>query len=142
MAKKLILLLLLIPIIVMICLFAATKTISNLVDVPVPGIEIVDATVLDNQGQIYLNLDDPNDIYTLEYVIHPTGAKNKMINVTSEAVSGKDFADLEFEQTDGKVIIKPKSAGSAKVYLTTVEGGFKASVMVHVESTALKSIVI
>ena len=140
MAKKLILLLLLIPIIVMICLFAATKTISNLVDVPVTGIEIIDATVLDNQGQIYLNLDDPNDSYTLEYVVHPTGAKNKKINVSSEAVPGKDFAELEFEQSDSKVKIKPKSAGSAKVYLATVEGGFKASVMVHVESTALKSI--
>ena len=52
MAKKLILLLLIIPIVVMILLFAATKTVSNLVDVPVTGIEIIGTDEF-----VYLDMD-------------------------------------------------------------------------------------
>ena len=134
MAKKLIFLLLLIPIIVMICLFAATKTISNLVDVSVTGLEIVDTS-----SHIYLDLDK-GETYTLSYAVYPTNAKNKDITVSSEAVEGKNLAVLDFSINDSEVKITPKTAGSAKVYLTTVDGGFKDSVLVHVESTALQSI--
>lgn len=134
MAKKLILLLLLIPIIIMICLFAATKTISNLVDVPVSGIEIVDTN-----SHIYLDLDK-GETYSLECAVYPTNAKNKNITVSTEAVDGKNLAALDFTVQDNSVKITPKTAGSAKVYLTTIDGGFKDSVMLHVESTALKSI--
>ena len=128
MAKKLILLLLIIPIIVMISLFAATKTISIIVDVPVSGISISDAG-----SHIYLNMDN-NDTHSLEYTVYPTNAKNKDISATAEPVSGKDTAKLDLVVEDGMVKIIPKSVGSARVYLTTAEGGYRASVTVHVES--------
>ena len=128
MAKKLILLLLLIPIIVMISLFAATKTISIIVDVPVSGISVSDAG-----SHIYLNMDN-DETHSLEYTVYPTNAKNKEISATTESVSGKNTAELDFTVEDGKVKITPKSIGSAKVYLTTAEGGYRASVTVHVES--------
>ena len=71
MAKKLILLLLLIPIVVMILLFAATQTVSNLVEVPVTGIEIIG-----DESFVYLDMDK-NETYSLEYAVYPTTAKNK-----------------------------------------------------------------
>jgi len=134
MAKKLILLLLLIPVIVMISLFAATKTISIMVDVPVSGISVNEADT-----HLYLNLDK-EETHTLDYTVYPTNAKNKTVTATSEPVKDKSEAKLDFELADGKVTIKPKSPGSATVYLTTADGGYRKSVTVHVKSTAITGI--
>lgn len=134
MAKKLILLTLLIPIIVMISLFAATKTISVMMDIPVSGIAISNS-----QSHLYLDMDK-NETHSLEYTVYPTNAKNKAVSVSTERVDGSDLAEFDFQLTDNKINITPKSAGSARVYLTTSEGAYRASVTVHVESTALKSI--
>jgi len=119
---------LLIPLIVMISLFAATKTISIMVDVPVSGI-----TMSDSGAQLYLDMDK-NETHSLEYTVYPTNAKNKTVSATAESVNGKELASLDFDISEGKVNIIPKSAGSARVFLTTNEGGYRASVTVHVES--------
>ena len=128
MAKKLILLLLLVPIIVMISLFAATKTISIMVEVPVSGI-----TVSEAGSFIYLDMDK-KETHSLEYTVYPINAQNKEITATAEPIKGKPTAELDFALEDGKVSITPKSAGSTNVCLTTKEGGYSASITVHVES--------
>lgn len=134
MAKKMILLLLIIPIVVMILLFAATETLSNLVPVPVSKIEIIG-----EERHVYLNIDK-GETHSLEYAVYPTTAKNKKVSVSTEAIEGKNLAELSFEVGDGNVTIIPQSVGSAKVILTTVDGGFQDSIAVHVDSTMLKSI--
>ncbi len=135
MAKKLILLLLIIPIVVMILLFAATQTLSNLVEVPVTGIEIIGTDEF-----VYLDVDK-EESYTLEYTIYPTTAKNKNISVSAEAFNERPVPEFDFITTeDGKVTIIPKSAGAARVVLTTVSGGFRDSIVVFADSTKLKGI--
>lgn len=134
MAKKLILLLLLIPIVVMILLFAATQTVSNLVEVPVTGIEVIG-----EESFAYLDMDK-GESYSLEYAIYPTTAKNKNVSISTEAVGNEHLAEFDFEMEDGKVILKPLSAGAAKIILTTVSGGFKDSIIVYVESQKLQAI--
>ncbi len=134
MAKKLILLLLLIPIVVMILLFAATQTVSNLVEVPVTGIEIIG-----DESFVYLDMDK-NETYSLEYAVYPTTAKNKNVSVSTEAIENENLANFDLDIQDGKVTLIPLSAGAAKVTLTTVNGGFKDSIIVYVESTRLQAI--
>ena len=135
MAKKLILLLLIIPIVVMILLFAASQTVANLVDVRVEGIEITGDKI------IYLYMDKGETSYTLEYTVYPTGAKNKGVYVGVEAYGDAPVAEFDFNmEEEGKVVITPLSAGSAKLTLTTIERGFPASVVIHVISTKLQSI--
>lgn len=134
MAKKLILLLLLIPIVVMILLFAATQTVSNLVDIPVTGIEIIG-----EESFVYLDMDK-SETYSLEYAVYPTTAKNKNVSISTEAVGNEHLAEFDFEMTDGKVILKPLSAGAAKIILTTVSGGFQDSIVVYVESTKVQEV--
>lgn len=135
MAKKLILLLLIIPIVVMILLFAATQTLSNLVEVPVTGIEIIGTDEF-----VYLDVDK-EESYTLEYTIYPTTAKNKDISVSAEAFNERPVPEFDFiTSEDGKVTIIPKSAGAARVVLTTVSGGFRDSIVVYADSTKLKGI--
>lgn len=134
MAKKLILLLLIIPIVVMILLFAATQTLSNLVEVPVTGIEIIGTDEF-----VYLDVDK-EESYTLEYTVYPTTAKNKDISVSAEAFNERPVPEFDFAVEDGKVTITPKSAGAARVVLTTVSGGFRDSIIVYADSTKLKGI--
>lgn len=135
MAKKLILLLLIIPIVVMLLLFATTQTLSNLVAVPVTGIEIIGTEEI-----VYLDVDK-EESYTLEYTVYPTTAKNKDISVSAEAFSERPIPEFDFiTDEDGKVTIIPKSAGAARVVLTTVSGGFRDSIVVYADSTKLKGI--
>ena len=116
MAKKLILLLLIIPIVVMILLFAATQTLSNLVEVPVTGIDIIGTDEF-----VYLDMDK-EETYTIEYAVYPTTAKNKNVSVSTEAFGDEPLASFDFTIEDGKVTVIPTSAGAARVVLTTVSG--------------------
>ena len=136
MTKKLILLTLLIPIIVMISLFVATKTISIVVDSPISGI-----TINNPESHIWLDLDK-NEKYTLDYTVYPTNAKEekKGISTSCKAVDGKELAEFDFKLSNGQVEVIPKSAGSATISLMTKEGGYHASVTVHVESKKLVKI--
>lgn len=134
MAKKLICLLLLIPIIVMISLFAVTKSVSIMVDVQVSGIRISDA-----DEHIYLN-KDRNETHSIDYTVYPINAKNKGVTVYTEPVLGKDKAEFDFEYTDGTINVKPTKAGSAKIYVSTDVGGFKQSLTVHVDSSEVSGI--
>lgn len=134
MAKKLILLILIIPIIVMIALFAFTKTVSLLIDTPVSDIKLVG-----NDTYTILNMD-LGHTYSLEYFIEPTTATNKAVSVTTGPNGDEPLAELEFIKSDGKVVIVPKSAGEAIVTVTTHDGGHSKNFTVTVESTKLKSI--
>ena len=134
MAKKLILLLLIIPIVVMILLFAATQTLSNLVEVPVTGIEIIGTDEF-----VYLDMDK-EETHLIEYTVYPTTAKNKDVSVSTEAFGVEPLAEFDFIQEDGKVTVVPKSAGAARIVLTTISGGFRDSVIVYADTTKLKAI--
>ena len=133
MAKKLICLLLIIPVIVMISLFAATKSISNMVDYPVSGISLSDET-------INLNLDK-EETYTLDYVVYPINAKNKAVSISSSAVPERNEAKFESELVeDGKVAIKPLSPGSVYINVTTLDGAHTGTVRMNVTSNAITGI--
>ena len=134
MAKKLILLLLIIPIVVMILLFAATQSLSNLVEVPVTGIDIIGTDEF-----VYLDMDK-EETYTIEYAVYPTTAKNKNVSVSTEAFGSEPLASFDFEIEDGKVTVVPTSAGAARVVLTTVSGGFRDSIVIYADSTKLQAI--
>ena len=113
----------------MFSLFAVTKTVSLAVKVPVTGIEIIGDDI------VYLDFDKEEQ-YEIEYAIYPTNAQNRDVTFSTEAIEGETLAELEFK--DGFIV--PKSAGMAKVYLTTVDGGFKDSIIVQVDATMLESI--
>ena len=66
----------------------------------------------------------------------PTNAKNKKVYFSTEKVGSSPLAELEF--VEGKIIAK--SCGKAKVYLTTVDGGYRDSFIVNVDSNKLHAI--
>jgi len=127
--KKLILLILVLPLFLLISIYTSTSSIGLNVKVPVSKIEVTDNNI------VYLNLDDKEKHY-VNYAVYPIAASNKQIVFTTEQIEGKNYAELEYK--NGYII--PKTVGSAKVYLTTVDGGFKDSFIVQVESINLQSI--
>lgn len=129
MAKKVLLLVLCLPIIIMICLFTTTDAVSLAIDIPVTGIEIVEDNI------VYLDLDE-EETYTVDYTVYPTNATKKDVAMSYEAVGDSRLAKLKFK--DGQII--PEAMGMAKVYLTTIDGGFKDSFIVQIDSNMLHEI--
>ncbi len=134
MAKKLILLMLALPLILMIVLFALTRTAGAAIDAPVTGIQIV------SEHTVYMSLDT-GETYTVEYAILPTSAKNRSIIVETTPVGDLPLATFVIDHSEeGRVLLKPTSSGACRVTLKTVDGNFSDSVTVFVDSTLLTSI--
>ena len=129
MNKKLILLILCLPLVLMLCLFSVTNTVSINVSIPVSKIVIFGDNV------VYIDLD-VNESYFVDYTVYPTNAKNKKVSVSTEQVGSSPLAELEY--VNGKIIAK--SCGKAKVSLTTIDGGHRDSFIVNVISNKLHSI--
>ncbi len=129
MNKKIILLVLILPLFLMVSLFAATRTLSLAVEVPVSGIEILGEKI------VYLDLDQ-DETYRVDYAVYPTNAKNRDVTFSTERVGESELCELLF--SDGEIV--PHTAGTAKVSLTTVDGGYTDSFIVEVSSSRLQSI--
>lgn len=141
MTKKLILLILALPLFLMIILFTATAGVSLAIPIPVTGIEIAGEDI------VYINMDNPNAGYKLEYTIYPTNVseENKKVTVTFESLptdeeTGEtpEVAVLEYNESTG--MLTPKKSGSVRVVVTTVDKGFTDSIIVVVETKELVSI--
>ncbi|MBQ7324101.1 MAG: Ig-like domain-containing protein [Clostridia bacterium] len=131
MNKKLILLMLALPLIIMLSLYTTASTVSLTVKVPVERVEIHSEEV------VYLDLD-LGETYDLEYTVYPTNAANKEVVFSTARVEGKPFATLEYDAESGKII--PSTCGMAEVTLTTMDGGFRDSFIVQVDSKSLESV--
>ena len=124
-----ILLILCLPLILMLTLYSATTAISIAVNVPVAGIDVL--------VEDFIELDlDRGESYEIEYIILPTEAKNKRVNITWEPIGNEPLADFT---VDGNKIT-PTSAGQAKVIVETVDGGYRDSLNVIVYSRMVKAI--
>lgn len=130
MNKKLILLILCLPLLLMLSLFSVSKTVQLAVSVPVSKIDILSDQI------VYLDLDNTEEKFFVEYVVYPTNAKNQNVKFHTEAVGASPLAEIEY--VDGYLVAK--SCGKAKVFLTTVDGGFRDSFVVEVTSSHLQSI--
>ena len=129
MTKKILLLVLFLPMIIMISLFTTTDAVSLAISIPVTGIEIVEDNI------VYLDLDQL-ETYKVDYTVYPTNASNAEVALSTEKVGDNRLAEVEFKE--GYLI--PKSIGMAKVYLSTIDGGFKDSFIIQVDSNMLQEI--
>lgn len=128
MAKKILILILALPLFLMISIFTTSNTVSSVISIPVTGLDIIGSNI------IYLDLDN-EEKYEVNYTVYPTNANQNVVFTTEEFGDSK-LADLEYR--DGYII--PKSVGAAKVFLTTVDGGYKDSFVVYVYSDTVQAI--
>ena len=135
MAKKLILLLLIIPIVVMIILFAASDAVANMVAVRVEKIEITN-----NPKRVTLDFDQ-NETFSFEYVVTPTGAKNKDVSIKLLEIGDQPKAEFIYDMQPGKITLTPTKVGAATIVVYSLDDDTrKDSFDVYVKTTKLQSI--
>ncbi len=140
MKKKVIALIMIIPLIFLITLFSVGTVASILGDIPVSGIKI---TTQNENG--FINLDiakynesEANVIYMTAQV-EPANAKNKDYSFKiEEAEEGVEIADVEVDEESGKLVLN--GTGKAKITAVSADKGYTDSVIVSVHSTKVLSI--
>lgn len=128
MKKKIIALIMIIPIVFLIALFSVGKAAGVYADIPVTGIQI---TTQNEDGFIDVDVADYDPIAFLAQV-QPVNARNQKYSLEISGVGGDEAPD-GFEIIDGKLHID--NVGKVKITAVSAEKGFKDSVIVSAYST-------
>lgn len=129
MKKKIIALIMIIPIVFLIALFSVGKAAGVYADIPVTGIQI---TTQNEDGFIDVDVADYEPIAFLAQV-QPVNARNQKYSLEISGVGGDEAPD-GFEIIDGKLRID-NVVGKVKITAISAEKGFKDSVVVTAYST-------
>lgn len=129
MKKKIIALIMIIPIVFLIALFSVGKAAGVYADIPVTGIQI---TTQNEDGFIDVDVADYDPIAFLAQV-QPVNARNQKYSFEISGVGGDEAPD-GFEIIDGKLHIE-NVVGKVKITAISAEKGFKDSVVVTAYST-------
>lgn len=133
MKKKIIALIMIIPIVFLIALFSVGKAAGVYADIPVTGIQI---TTQNEEGFIDVDVADYDPIAFLAQV-QPVNARNQKYSFEISGVGGDEAPD-GFEIIDGKLHID--NVGKVKITAISAEKGFKDSVIVSAYSTKVLNI--
>lgn len=128
MKKKIIALIMIIPIVFLIALFSVGKAAGVYADIPVTGIQI---TTQNEDGFIDVDVAKYDPIAFLAQV-QPVNARNQKYSFEISGVGGDEAPD-GFEIIDGKLYID--NVGKVKITAISAEKGFKDSVIVSAYST-------
>lgn len=134
MKKKIIALIMIIPIVFLIALFSVGKAAGVYADIPVTGIQI---TTQNEDGFIDVDVADYDPIAFLAQV-QPVNARNQKYSLEISGVGGDEAPD-GFEIIDGKLHID-NVVGKVKITAISAEKGFKDSVIVSAYSTKVLKI--
>lgn len=134
MKKKIIALIMIIPIVFLIALFSVGKAAGVYADIPVTGIQI---TTQNEDGFIDVDVAKYEPIAFLAQV-QPVNARNQKYSFEISGVGGDEAPD-GFEIIDGKLHID-NVVGKVKITAISAEKGFKDSVIVSAYSTKVLKI--
>lgn len=134
MKKKIIALIMIIPIVFLIALFSVGKVAGVYADIPVTGIQI---TTQNEYGFIDVDVADYDPIAFLAQV-QPVNARNQKYSFEISGVGGDEAPD-GFKIIDGKLHID-NVVGKVKITAISAEKGFKDSVIVSAYSTKVLKI--
>lgn len=134
MKKKIIALIMIIPIVFLIALFSVGKAAGVYADIPVTGIQI---TTQNEDGFIDVDVADYDPIAFLAQV-QPVNARNQKYSFEISGVGGDEAPD-GFKIIDGKLHIE-NVVGKVKITAISAEKGFKDSVIVSAYSTKVLKI--
>lgn len=134
MKKKIIALIMIIPIVFLIALFSVGKAAGVYADIPVTGIQI---TTQNEGGFIDVDVAKYEPIAFLAQV-QPVNARNQKYSLEISGVGGDEAPD-GFKIIDGKLHIE-NVVGKVKITAISAEKGFKDSVIVSAYSTKVLKI--
>lgn len=126
MKYKIISLIMIIPFILMLCVFSAANVVSLNVPIPVSGVKLF------NDLEERINLASSNNTLKINAIVEPTNASNKKLIYTYEAVEGKKMARIAIAD-DGT--ITPIEVGTVKVIVTSSDNAYSSSFILEVTSS-------
>lgn len=132
MKKKIMALMIFIPLMLMLTIFSVGKAVSVVVDIPVSGIRIITQSA---DGILSLDMASyANDIF-IQAEIEPYNAKNKNYFYSVAGVGEDAPADIAVDASTGLLTLN--GTGSAKVTVTSLTGGFSDSLIINSYSTKI-----
>lgn len=140
MKKKVIALIMIIPLIFLITIFSVGQVASILTEIPVSGIEII---TQNEKGLISIDMakyvnDSANYIY-IKAQVEPANANNKDYYFEIDPVDDEsEFADISIAEDTG--LLSLHGTGKAKVTAISKDGGYKDSIIISVTSSKVISI--
>lgn len=129
MKKMIIALILIIPLLFLFTVFSAAQAGGLHVSISVNGIEIKNAPENDT---LYIDLAKYDKDFVVQAAVTPQNAANKDYRFSVEKIDGTQFADVSVSQ-DG--VISANSLGSARIVVTSFDGGYTDSMDVVVNSS-------
>lgn len=130
MKKKVILLIIILPLIFMLTLFTIGAAVSVIIAVPVSGIEITTASA---EGVLTIDISDydPLNLPVLSVAVQPLNAKNRDWSYSAEGDS------VRLIQAKEGYLINPEKVGTTKLTVRSKDGGYTDSLTVEVVSGKL-----
>ena len=125
MKNKVISLILIIPLVLMFCVFSAANLATLKVPIAVNGVTIF------HESQEIINLAETNE-FQINAQVMPRNATNKALKYVPESVNGKNFPNLSIDENG---LVKASGYGTAKITVSTIDGAYKKSFLLEVTST-------
>ena len=124
MKYKIITFLMIVPLVLMICIFSVAKVVSLNVPIAVTGIQII------NPQLEVLDINDYS-IFKVRTTVMPTNATNKKLIYSTASIDGERLANVKISD-DGT--LNPLSVGYVKITATSVDGAYSDSFILNVTS--------
>lgn len=131
MRYKVITLIMLIPLVLMVCVFSAANFTSLQVPISVNSVAVY------HERLEVVNLAESNE-FQINAQVMPINASNKGLIYTYESVNGKQMPTLDINENG---LVKASGYGTAKVIVTTKDGAYKKSFLLEVTSTVATELV-
>ncbi len=125
MKNRVIALIMLIPIVLMFCVFSAANFTSLQVPIAVSGISLY------HERLEVVNLAESEE-FKINAQVMPINASNKGLIYSYEAVDGKNVPNITINDNG---VVSASGCGTAKVVVTTKDGAYKKSFFLEVTST-------
>ncbi|MEG1963367.1 MAG: hypothetical protein RR123_00670 [Clostridia bacterium] len=129
MKKKIIALMVVIPLIFMFAIYSSSNIVGISVDIPAHSIKICSEA---QNGVIQFNMAESNDVFITAEVL-PVKAKNRGYSLKIDPLEGTTQCNLKIDEASGK--LSAQSVGQAKVTAVSKDGNFTDSIIVHVSSS-------
>lgn len=130
MKNKALALILIIPLVLIFCVFSAVNIATLKVPISVSGVSIFHA-----QEEI-VNLADGNT-FQINAQVLPRNASNPGLLYSFEEISGKPLANIQIDQNG---LVTASGYGSAKITVTTKDGAYKQSFILQVTSSLASNV--
>ena len=132
MRNKIIALIMVIPLVLMVCVFSLSNVASYQIDIPVSDVTLF------NDRQEVINLAEGNTLQINAQVM-PINAKNKGLTYSYDRVGDNPLPNLTISQTG---LIEASGYGSAKITVTSKDGAYKKSFIINVTSTLATDVIL